>query len=118
MTVHSDIKTALIGVVAAAAILAAAFVSVAPARSEPLHRISATGFSGTAGPGRYDEWRARCIASKNCQAKVAFRFGSPHARRTSARTLEVQCDGRMRFARCEASGIATLRGSVGIGRWS
>ena len=31
MTVHSDIKTALIGVIAAAAVLAAAFVLVAPA---------------------------------------------------------------------------------------
>lgn len=109
MTVHSDIKTALLGLIAAAAIIAAAVISVAPAHSEPLHRVAAVGMSDTAGPGRYNEWRARRIAIKNWQGKVGVRFGAPYARWLSARSPEVQCDGRARFVRCEASGIPALR---------
>ncbi len=43
MTVHSDIKTALLGLIAAAAFIAAAIVSVTPARSEPLQPSVGTG---------------------------------------------------------------------------
>jgi hypothetical protein len=65
--------------------------------------------SQTPGPGKFNEWRARRIAIKNWQDKVASRFGSPYGRWLSARSQEVQCDGRARFVRCEASALPALR---------
>ncbi len=49
MTNYSDVKTALLAVIAAAAFLAAAFVSVAPAASAPSPVFQATP-NGTPGP--------------------------------------------------------------------
>ena len=108
MTDHSDIKTALLGLIAAAAFIAAAIISVTPAHSAAVHRISAVGVSDTVGAAKFNEWRARRIAIKNWQGKVTIRFGSPYARWLSARSPEVQCDGRARFVRCEASAIPAL----------
>lgn len=48
MTVHSDITTAMIGVVAAAAFLAAAFVAVTPAHSAARCGIPAASTSSAA----------------------------------------------------------------------
>jgi Zn-dependent alcohol dehydrogenase len=109
MTDHSDIKTALLGLIAAAAFIAAAIISVTPAHSAVVHRISAVGVSDIVGSAKFNEWRARRIAIRNWQSKAAARFGAPSARWLSARSPEVQCDGRARFVRCEASGIPALR---------
>ena len=120
-----DLKTAMLAIVAAAAFIAAAIVSVAPAASQPvyrggevgLHRVSAIGISETRAPGSYNEWRARRLAIEHWRQKVIGRYGIEYAHWFSARGPQVQCDGRYRFVRCEASAHPARRGIAGGSRW-
>jgi hypothetical protein len=122
MSDHSNLKTAALAVFAAAAFIAAAFVTVAPAASEPLirpiERVHAVGVSQTGGASDFNEWRARRMAIENWRRDVARRYGIEFAQWTSARRPEVQCDGRARFVRCDASAIPALRTTAGSRRWN
>jgi hypothetical protein len=118
MMVNSDVKTALLGLIAAAAFIAAAFVSAAPARSEPLHRISAIGISEMRGAHDFNEWRARRIAIERWRREAASRYGREFAHWFSARDAQVVCDGRPGFVRCEASAVPAIRSIAGGRRWN
>jgi hypothetical protein len=120
-----DFKTAMLAIVAAAAFIAAAIVSVAPAASQPVyrggevgvHRVSAAGISQTRGPVDYNEWRARRLAIEHWRQKVIGRYGIEYAHWFSARGPQVQCDGRYGLVRCEASALPARRGVAGGPRW-
>ncbi len=120
-----DFKNAMLAIVAAAAFIAAAIVSVAPAASQPvyrggdvgLHRVSAFAVSQTRGPANFNEWRARRLAIEHWRQKVISRYGIEYAHWFSARSPQVQCDGLYGLVRCEASALPARRGIAGGPRW-